>query len=636
MIAKNFQILKGLKLQHQLLLLLAASSLLPAAIGLYGTLSFSKTATESALEAVESEIEGQADVVDDFLEGVNEDVLYLSNSAAVQGVIRARATGGTDPNTGLTTDEWLEELGNSFIALLNAKSRYQKFRLMDEDGNELIRIEKDNENRDQIRIIPNSELQNKANRPYFNETMQLPLGETAVSRVNLQVEQKQIIEPNQPVMQYTTPVRDENDQPRGIVVGNIFADEFIDLAEAESEAGSAEGEQLLMVSSDGYYISNPDKSKEWGLDLQNESNLKNDIPPEEAEAILSGDGGVIEDRADGLVYSYAKVNFSPNQEGRHLYLIEQIPYGEVFGSIYAFRRVAFLVVFFAALVTLPLAIFRGRQILSLVQELTNGISSASQQIFSTVSQQERIANQQAASVNETTTTMAELEASSRQSSEQAMAAVQAAKSALDRAEVGTHAIGETLEGMFTVEQKVDAIARQIVDLSNQAGQIGNISQLVSDFANQTNMLALNSSVEAARAGEYGKGFTVVANEIRKLADQSQQSAEKISALVADSQKLINETVMVTEEGTKTVRTSVDSAKNTEGAFLDIKKGIDEVVLNNQQVALTQRQQLDAIQQVLTAMEAIDLGSKESVAGLGQTRTGTQQLSEAALSLRQTL
>ena len=97
-------------------------------------------------------------------------------------------------------------------------------------------------------------------------------------------------------------------------------------------------------------------------------------------------------------------------------------------------------------------------------------------------------------------------------------------------------MGESLEGMFVLEEKVDAIAEKIVNLSTQASQISNVSQLVIDFANQTNMLALNSSVEAVRAGEHGKGFALVANEIRKLADQSQQSADKINNLVSNIQR----------------------------------------------------------------------------------------------------
>ncbi|MGD1717232.1 methyl-accepting chemotaxis protein [Dapis sp. BLCC M172] len=93
------------------------------------------------------------------------------------------------------------------------------------------------------------------------------------------------------------------------------------------------------------------------------------------------------------------------------------------------------------------------------------------------------------------------------------------------------------------------MAQQITRLSEQTNQIGNISQLVGDLANQTNMLALNAAVEAVRAGEHGKGFGVVASEIRKLADESRKSAEKIYTLVADIQTSINSTVLATEAGT---------------------------------------------------------------------------------------
>jgi len=229
--------------------------------------------------------------------------------------------------------------------------------------------------------------------------------------------------------------------------------------------------------------------------------------------------------------------------------------------------------------------------------------------------------------------MDELEASCRQSAEQAKAAVNAAQQALVLAQGGTQAVGETLEGMFTLEKKVGAIAEQIVLLSEQASQIGNISQLVSNLANQTNMLALNASVEAVRAGEHGKGFAVVANEIRKLADQSEKSAEKISDLVSEIQSAINSTVMVTDEGTKTVATGVQSAQKTNQAFAGVADAVNKVVLNNQQISLNLKQQVDAMQQIVEAMETINKGAKETASGISQTKSGTEQLNEAALVLK---
>ncbi|HEY9725526.1 MAG TPA: methyl-accepting chemotaxis protein [Chroococcales cyanobacterium] len=263
----------------------------------------------------------------------------------------------------------------------------------------------------------------------------------------------------------------------------------------------------------------------------------------------------------------------------------------------------------------------------------NTLASSSTQISATIEQQERIASQQAASVNETTTTMDELEASCRQAAEQAKAAVTAAQQALGLTQGGTQTVEETLEGMFTLEKKVGAIAEQILYLSEQAEQIGSISQLVSDLANKTNLLAFNSSVEAIRAGEHGKGFSVVANEIRKLADQSEKSAEKIGALVSEIQSAINSTVMVTDEGTKTVAAGVQTAQKTNQAFAGVADAVNKVVLNNQQISLNLKQQVDAMQQVVEAMETINKGAKETASGIGQTKIGTSQLNDAALVLK---
>jgi len=142
---------------------------------------------------------------------------------------------------------------------------------------------------------------------------------------------------------------------------------------------------------------------------------------------------------------------------------------------------------------------------------------------------------------------------------------------------------------------------------------------VSDLANQTNMLALNAAVEASRAGEQGKGFAVIATEVRKLADQSRKSADRIGTLVADIQNATNSTVMVTDEGTKTVESLVAA--------------VNSISLNNQQISLTSKQQAIAIQQVVDAMIAINQGASQTASGIGQTRVSTRQLSEAALALK---
>ena len=185
-------------------------------------------------------------------------------------------------------------------------------------------------------------------------------------------------------------------------------------------------------------------------------------------------------------------------------------------------------------------------------------------------------------------------------------------------------------------------------LSEQTNQIGNITRLVTDIANQTNMLSLNAAVEAARAGENGKGFAVVASEIRKLADQSKKSAEKIHTLISDIQNAISVTVMVTEEGKKNAEAGIKLSQETASAFSSMTQAINDVVLKNQeisltsindvaaisqQISLTSKQQAVAIQQVVEAMNNINQGATQTASGLVQTKIGSQQLNKTALELK---
>lgn len=286
-----------------------------------------------------------------------------------------------------------------------------------------------------------------------------------------------------------------------------------------------------------------------------------------------------------------------------------------------------------ALIGSAIAVLFASRATKVIQQIASAIASSSTEIATTVEQQERTVSQQASSVNQTTVTMDELGASSRQSAEQAEDSASGARQALSLAESGTLAVQQTMEGMSALKDKVGAIAEQILRLSEQTNQIGGISGLVGDLANQTNMLALNAAVEAARAGEHGKGFGVVAGEIRKLADQSKKSAEKINALVGDIQSAINTTVMVTDEGTKTVDSGIKLAHSTAETFIGVADSINNVFLNSQQISLSAKQQAVAVQQVVAAINEINLGAKESASGITQVKASTQQLKDAAQNLK---
>ncbi len=273
-----------------------------------------------------------------------------------------------------------------------------------------------------------------------------------------------------------------------------------------------------------------------------------------------------------------------------------------------------------------------RLIFAPIADAAKAVASSSEGIADTVDKQERSVLDQTSSVNETTGIIEELGVFALQSAGQAESAATGAQQALILAEGGTQTVGRTIDGISGLRDQVTAIANQIIRLSEQTAQISTVSDLVADLANQTNMLALNAGVEAARAGEQGKGFAVVAGEVRKLADQSKKSAERINSLVNEVQAAINSTVMVTDEGTKKATVGIELAEETGDVFAGIADSVNQVFLNTQQISQSAKQQAVSVQQVVAAMNVINLGAKETAAGITQVKDATNNLNRAAENL----
>ncbi|MEG4075056.1 methyl-accepting chemotaxis protein [Microcoleus sp. Pol14C2] len=292
-----------------------------------------------------------------------------------------------------------------------------------------------------------------------------------------------------------------------------------------------------------------------------------------------------------------------------------------------------LTLIFALLSAAFLTAIVSREIVNPIVQSVRKIVSSSTQITAAVAQQEHTVSQQANAVNQTTATMNELGVASGLSAKQAEASAVSAHQALTLADSGNKSVENTMKGIVTIQEKVGAITKQITYLSDNAVKIGGISDLVADIANQTNMLALNATVEAVRAGENGKGFAVVATEIRRLAEESKKSAEKINTLVTEIKVAIDHTVIVTNEGAKTAEQGIKQAQGTTEIFAGVADAIDKVFLNNKQISLNANQQAVAIQQVLEAMNNVNLGATETGSSLAQVKLSTQLLNETAEELK---
>ncbi len=152
-----------------------------------------------------------------------------------------------------------------------------------------------------------------------------------------------------------------------------------------------------------------------------------------------------------------------------------------------------------------------------------------------------------------------------------------------------NAVKANIEKMFSIRHKIQTIAELILELSDFVQSISSTVGLVEDIAEQTNLLALNAAVEAARAGEHGKGFAVVASEIRKLADESKQATTKIISLINDIQQTANSTVLATEEGTKEIESGLELAHTISDNIEQLIGAIGEISANMQELIISSKQ-----------------------------------------------
>jgi len=267
-----------------------------------------------------------------------------------------------------------------------------------------------------------------------------------------------------------------------------------------------------------------------------------------------------------------------------------------------------------------------------IQDAANNLSSAATEILAATTQQATGANEQSAAISQTTTTVDEVKVIAEQSVERAQEVVGISQRTVEVSRSGQNAVQETIGGMGRIKERVEGIAENILVLSEQTRQIGEIIATVDEIAAQSNMLALNASVEAARAGEHGKGFAVVAVEVRNLAEQSQQATAQVRDILSSIQKAINATVMATEGGTKVVEEGVQLAGQAQEAIKQLATVIDESAQMATQMAAGGRQQASGVKQIAVAMQNINQATVQNLASTRQAEEAAQNLNDLARGL----
>ena len=244
-----------------------------------------------------------------------------------------------------------------------------------------------------------------------------------------------------------------------------------------------------------------------------------------------------------------------------------------------------------------------------IKEVIDNTNTSSERVSVAAKQQESSTSEQASAINEITATVDELNSSSKHVCEKAEQVSQSSSDVLKIASEGQEAVKNSIEEINAIRGKVKTISEHTLNLSVEAQQIGSIVKTVSGIANKTDMLAINAGIEAARAGEHGKGFSIVATEVRELADQSQKSADKIAMLIENIQSATNSTVLSTEEAIKGFQVGIGLILEAGRTIDNLIKHIQETVNYASEIALSSRQQSLGTEQVASVMSSINEGMR---------------------------
>jgi methyl-accepting chemotaxis protein len=243
------------------------------------------------------------------------------------------------------------------------------------------------------------------------------------------------------------------------------------------------------------------------------------------------------------------------------------------------------------------------------------------------------AQQQERQVSDISSTIQEMAASVQQVSDNAATAAGVARDALEITSEGREAVDSAVKGMNTVREMVLQSARKIKHLGESSQEIGEIVQLISDFASRTNLLALNASIEAVRAGENGRGFSAVAQEIRSLANNSAEAARQVAAKIKGIQNETNAVVVSMEQSTQHVVAQSELISHAGSALQAMDTVTQHIVQHIEGISSAASQQANASGFVARSMSDIAQIAVYTTRQISQMHTSMAQLTELAESLQ---
>ncbi len=274
-----------------------------------------------------------------------------------------------------------------------------------------------------------------------------------------------------------------------------------------------------------------------------------------------------------------------------------------------------------------------KDIVANVISAVQATASASTQISSSTEEMAAGAQEQSAQTTEIAGAIEQMTSTIFQTTKNASSAAEQAKKAGIAAEEGGSVIKETIDGMNRIAEVVKNAASTVQELGASSEQIGAIVQVIDDIADQTNLLALNAAIEAARAGEQGRGFAVVADEVRKLAERTTKATKEIGEMIKKIQKETGGAVKSMELGTNEVEKGKEFAEKSGRSLKEIIVSANGVVDVINQVAAASEEQSTAAEQISRSIEGISSVTQQSAAGIQQTARAADDLNNLTVNLQ---